>query len=163
MPAIAIAIFVMLALSQGHIAPFDRALGPGYALVAIGGVYGIVIDARFVPRFLPPQDGEREPWTPDRDDIARAETLLAPLRPDDRRDVQPRAAGMTPEDMVSRTWYAATIDGRRLLFVDGYCSGGIPGHPLEPVLIADGGSCYWRATIDADSWELISYAENGEA
>ncbi len=62
MPFVAIALFVMLTLSQEHIEPFDRVLGP---------------DAR---------EGQE-----------------------------------IPEDLVSRTWYGAIVDG--------YCSGGLPSRP----------------------------------
>lgn len=164
MSLVAIALFVMLALSQGHIEPFDRVLGPGYTLVATDGAYGIVIDERFAARFLPPTDGQDvETWTPAPRDIAAAEMLLRPLRPADSGSTDQRNIKDTPEDLVSRTWFGATIDGQRLLFVDGYCSGGLPSRPLYPVLIADGGPCYWNATIDAETWEVVQYVENGEA
>ena len=164
MSLVAIALFVMLALSQGHIEPFDRVLGPGYTLVATDGAYGIVIDERFAARFLPPTDGQRvETWTPAPRDIAAAEMLLRPLRPADTGSSDQRNIKDSPEDLVSTTWFGATIDGRRLLFVDGYCSGGLPSWPLYPVLIADGGPSYWNATIDGETWELVQYIENGEA
>lgn len=164
MPLVAIALFIMLAMSQAHIEPFDRVLGPGYTLVATDGAYGIVIDDRFAARFLPPTDGQQvETWTPTRQDIAAAEVLLRPLRPvgtsnDDQQNMKD-----TPDELVSRTWFGATIDGQRLLFVDGYCSGGIPSRPLDPLRVEDGGPCYWNATIDAESWEVVTYTENGEA
>lgn len=164
MSVIAIALFVMLALSQGHIEPFERVLGPGYTLVAADGAYGIVIDGRFAPRFLPPTDDQRvETWTPTEQDIAAAEVLLRPLRPEGSRGVEERAPGETPEDLVSRTWFGAIVDGQRRLFVDGYCSGGLPTRPLYPLRVEDGGACYWSATIDAETWEIVEYTENGEA
>lgn len=165
MPLIAIAVFIVLVLSQGHMPPFDRVLGPGYTLVATHGLYGIIIDDRFAPRFLEPQDAGAVVayWTPATGDIAQAETLLEPLRPGDGIERDLRTSISSPEDLVSRTWYGATIDGQRLLFVDGYCSGGIPGHPLVPFRVEDGGACYWHATIDAETWEVLSYIENGEA
>ncbi len=164
MSLVALALFVALALSQGHIEPFDRALGPGYTLVNAGGAYGIVIDDRFAARFLPPTEGQRvETWTPDWRDIAAAEAVLRPLRPADAQGANQPQLRDTPEDLVSRTWYGAIIDGQRLMFVDGYCSGGLPTRPLYPLRVEDGGACYWNATIDADAWEVMSYTENGEA
>lgn len=164
MPLVAIAIFIALALSQGHVAPFDRALGPGYTLVATDDAYGIVIDARFAPRFLGPADRkDAAGWTPTRSDIVAAEQLLRPRRPAGFDAVGGNQLKHTPESLVSRTWYGAVIDGQRLLFVDGYCSGGMPSQPLTPTLVLDGGSCYWYATIDADTWDVLSYSENGEA
>lgn len=163
MPIVAIAVFVALALSQGHIDPFDRVLGPGYALVNAGGAWGIVVDERFAARFAPSTDAQSvETWTPGAIDIAHAELLLRPYGPADSGLDDP-PGHVAPGDLVSRTWYGAVIDGRRLLFVDGYCSGGIPANPLTPMLIADGGPCYWSATIDADTWVVMSYVENGEA
>ncbi|MEJ7900748.1 MAG: hypothetical protein WKF63_02830 [Thermomicrobiales bacterium] len=164
MSLVAIAMFIMLALSQGHIAPFERVLGPGYTLVAANGAYGIIIDERFAPRFLPPNEGRRvKTWTPTRQDVATAEMLLRPLRPADEGGANQPALKGIPEDLVSRTWFGAVVDGQRLLFVDGYCSGGIPARPLYPLRVEDGGACYWNATIDAETWEVIQYVENGEA
>ncbi len=164
MPLVAIAMFIMLALSQGHFAPFERVLGPGYALVATGGAYGIIIDERFAPRFLPPTEGQHvETWTPARQDVAVAEMLVRPFRPADAGSADQRSLKQTPENLVSRTWFGAVVDGQRRLFVDGYCSGGIPARPLYPLRVEDGGACYWNATIDAERWEVLQYVENGEA
>ncbi len=82
MPIVAIALFVALALSQGHINPFDRVLGPGYVVVNAGGAWGIVVDERFAARFLPSSDApETETWTPGGSDIAHAELVLRPYGP----------------------------------------------------------------------------------
>lgn len=164
MPLVAIAAFIVMVMSQAHIAPFDRVLGPGYTMVATQGTYGIIIDAHFAERFLYLPEGQSaQPWTPSRDDVAAAEELLRPHRPGDALDGRARREFDSPEEAVSRTWYGAIVDGQRLLYVDGYCSGGLPSNPLQPVRVMDGGACYWHATIDAERWEIVSYVENGVA
>lgn len=163
MPIVAIAMFIALVLSQGHVEPFDRVLGPGYAVIDAGGARGIVIDERFAARFLSTNDpASIETWTPGASDIAHAEVLLRPYGPAGS-GLDDSSGRVAPEDVVSRTWYGAIVDGERLLYVDGYCSGGIPASPLYPLRVEDGGPCYWNATIDVDEWEVMSYSENGEA
>jgi hypothetical protein len=49
------------------------------------------------------------------------------------------------------------------MYVNGYCDGGLPDDPLMPVFVLDGGACYWNAAINADTWVIVSYQENGEA
>ncbi len=164
MALIAIAMFVVLVLGQAHVGPLDHLLGPGYTTVATHGTYGIIIDERFAARFVEGAEGESlETWTPTQEDVVAAETLLQPLRPGDAVDAQRRQEAESPEDLVSRTWYGVIVDGERIMFVNGYCDGGIPEDPLMPVFVADGGSCYWNAAINADTWEIVSYLENGNA
>lgn len=158
-----IAILVIVSgLTDGpHI---DRLPRFGYTMVATGGNYGIVIDERFAGRFVEAHVGEAfDTWTPSRDDVAAAEELLRSVREDVTIDAETIARADSAEDRVSRTWYGATIDGGRLLFVYGYCFGGLPERPLVPVSVADGGACFWNATIDVEQWEVLAYNENGGA
>ena len=160
MPFIAIAIFLATVLVGGHVPPFDQITSPGYTLVATHGTYGIIIDERFAVRFL----GEPgETWTPTREEIVSAEALLRQLRPDDAITPEQRQEAAVPEDLVSRTWYGGYQEGVRMLYVNGYCDGGMPDNPLMPVFVADGGPCFWYAIINAETWEIAWYIENGNA
>ena len=133
------------------------------AVVNAGGAWSVVIDERIATRFLPQTDVRKaDTWTPEASDIAHAELLLRPYGPA-RSGLDDSPGRVAPEDLVSRTWYGAVIDGQRLLMVDGYCSGGLPTRPLYPYRVDDGGPCYWSATIDAEAWEVFSYSENGKA
>jgi hypothetical protein len=161
---VAISMIVVTFMSLFHVAPFENAFGPGYTMVATHGTYGIIIHEQYAGRFLGGDAGTTlQTWTPSRDDVAHAEELLRNARPDDAIDAGKRAEADSPEDLVSRTWYGAIVDGERLMYVNGYCSGGLPESPLVPVWVLDGGSCYWNAIINADTWKIVSYGENGEA
>jgi hypothetical protein len=161
---IAIATFIVLVLGQAQVDPFDGLLGPGYSMVATHGAYGIIIDARYAARFIESSEDEAtETWTPTREDIVAAEELLQPYRSSDAVDAERRQQADSPDDLVSRTWYGGIVDGERILYVDGYCTGGLPEQPLLPMFVADGGACFWNATINADTWEIVGYSENGEA
>ena len=164
MPFVAIAMFVAIAICHSSVLPNDGIPGFGFATVATQGTYGIIIDERFAGPFVYMPEGQTfETWTPSREDVSTAETLLRPLRPGDALNAEARQDYDSPGEAVSRTWYGAIVEGERLLFVNGYCSGGIPSNPLTPVIVADGGACFWNATIDADTWEIVSYVENGVA
>jgi len=161
---LALVVAFVVVIGQFDDAQDVRIRGYGYTMVAIQGTYGIVIDERFAGRFLGKHEGESfETWTPSHDDVVAAEELLRVVRPGDAVDAERRDRASSPEDLVSRTWYGAIVDGRRLLFVNGYCAGGLPARPLVPEVVADGGACFWNATIDAEQWEIVTYTENGEA
>jgi len=164
MPLVVIAICLALVMSLTHVPPFETVFGPGYTTVATQGTYGIIIDERFATRFVNAREGVSfDMWTPSRDDISTAEELLRPYRPDDALDRRTRSEFDSPEEAVSRTWFGSIVDGERLLFVNGYCAGGLPAQPLIPIVVSDGGACYWNATIDATAWVIITYRESGEA
>lgn len=164
MPLVAIAMVVVIAMCQSNVLPYDDIPGFGYTMIATQGTYGIIIDARFAEPFVYTHEGQTlETWTPTREDVSAAESLLRPHRPGDTLDAGARQDYGSPGEAVSRTWYGAIVEGERLLYVNGYCSGGLPANPLTPVIVADGGPCYWNATIDTDAWEIVSYVENGEA
>ena len=168
----AIVVFVVGALVQGRVEPFDEVLGRGYAYAANDGVYGIVIDARYAPRFF--SDKQRKTiegyWTPTMDDIALVENLLRKVRMDDVTRTRERAresgqlAGRARVDeLVTRQYVGFEADGTRFVEVIGFCSGGLPSDPLARLVVNDGGACYWNALIDADSGAIERYVENGQA
>lgn len=171
----AIVMFIIAVLIQGRIEPFDQPLlGPGYTMVANQGVYGIVIDERFGPRFF--SERRRESidgyWTPEADDIAMVEDLIRSKRPGDGQQARERGAERPPGDreriarieaLVSRQYIGFSANGVNYIKVIGFCGGGLPNFPLRRLIVADGGPCYWTALIDADSRTIASYAENGEA
>lgn len=54
--------------------------------------------------------------------------------------------------------------GRRLVYVNAYCDAGAASAPDRlPVVVADGGSCFWQALVDPERGELVSLAVNGDA
>ncbi len=108
----AIVVFIVGALVQGRVEPFDEILGRGYTHVANDGVYGIIVDGRYAPRFF--SDKRRETieayWTPAVDDIAIVEELLKSVRERDSVNVRERVresnhlAGRARVDALVTRW-----------------------------------------------------------
>lgn len=168
----AIAVFVVGALVQGRVEPFEEILGRGFTYAGNDGVYGIIIDARYAPRLF--NENQRETiesyWTPTFDDIARVEKLLRSVRQDDVTHARERAsenahlAGQAlVDELVSRQYVGFVEAGTTFVEVIGFCNGGLPNDPLARMVVSDGGACYWNALIDADSWAIERYVENGHA
>lgn len=168
----AIGMFIVGALVQGRVEPFEGTPGHGYTYAAKDGVYGIIVDARYAPRLF--SDNQRKAiegyWTPTIDDIAIVEELLKSVRKGDSVYARERvgegdhlAGRARVDELVSRQYVGFMADGMRFVDVIGFCSGGIPSDPLARVVVADGGACYWNALIDADSGTIESYVENGQA
>lgn len=175
MAVFALLVFVVSMLVMAHVEPFDESIGRGYDYVVMDGVYGIIIDEAFAPRFVNERDREGVDgyWTPSAADVARAEDLVRTERGTDREDDRERArehhadrlaiGGQDAiDDAVSRQYHGGIENGTRLLHINATLSG-LPADPLAPVVVLDGGPGYWYATIDADSWTVESYVENGQA
>ena len=172
MHLLAIVTLIVGVLAQGKLEPFEEILGRGYTYAANDGVYGIIIDARYAPRLF--SNSQRETidgyWTPTIDDIALVEKLLRPVRMDDFMRTHERAresghlAGRSRVDeLVSRQYVGFVAEDTRFVEVIGFCHGGIPDDPLARLLVSDGGACYWNALINAESWAIENYVENGHA
>lgn len=71
--------------------------------------------------------------------------------------------GTRVDELVSRQYVGYVIEGVKLIEVIGFCGGGIPANPLQELIVADGGSCYWGAVINMDTEDVESYWENGQA
>lgn len=168
----AIVMFIVGGLAQGRVEPFDELLGRGYTYAANNGVYGIVVDARYAPRLF--SDNRRETiegyWTPAPDDIAVVENLLRSVRTGELanareriRESSDRTGRARIDELVTRQYVGFIADGIRFIDVIGFCSGGIPNHPLARLVVEDGGPCYWNSLIDVDSGAIERYVENGHA
>jgi hypothetical protein len=168
-------VLVVSTLVTARVEPFDETLGRGYDYVVTDGVYGIIVDEAFAPRFINERAREEVEgyWTPTRDDVTRAEDLVRRERGSDRRDDRERAreayadrlavgGRVAVDSAVSRQYFGVIEDGTRLLHINAALSG-LPEDPLTLLVVADGGPGYWYATIDADSWTIDSYVENGYA
>lgn len=175
MAVFALVVLVVSMLVTARVEPFDETIGRGYDYVVTDGIYGIIIDEAFAPRFV--NENRRAEvdryWTPTREDVARAEDLLRKERGTDRQADRERARDeyadrlavggrAAIDDAVSRQYFGVIEDGTRLLHINATVRG-LPADPLALVVVADGGPGYWTATVDADRWTVESYVENGEA
>lgn len=149
----------------------DFALGAGFVrvdLVEPGGpgcTEGVtVVDVGLGGVILTAEDlGEAEGWDAAPADARGAEdAVAAALETGD----DPRAAEVL--DRLGTTDYARQYagvveEGRRLLAVNAFCYVGEPSWVREHALFMDGGACFWQATVDPATGEVVSLTINGEA
>ncbi len=175
MAVLAIIVLIIGAMTSARAEPFDETIGRGYNYVVTDGIYGIIIDEAFAPRFVSERHREEvdDYWTPTREDIVRAEELVRRERGTDREADRERAQEHHADrlaiggkdaidDAVSRQYHGVIVNDTRLLHINAMLRG-LPSNPLAPVVVADGGPGYWTATVDAERWTVESYVENGQA
>lgn len=175
MAVLAIIVLIIAGMTSARVEPFDETIGREYDYVVSDGVYGIIIDEAFAPRLMSERSRNRVDgyWTPSREDVARAEEVARRERGTDReadreqareRHADRLAVGGKDavDDAVSRQYHGVIENGTRLLHINAHLSG-LPENPLSRVIVFDGGPEYWNATINADTWTVESYVENGQA
>lgn len=135
----------------------------GYVYVRIPEGFGIVIDKRFVASsFDFGVYGLLGAWTPAKEDVLAAEDALTGVR-EARPPATEPGKDVVIEDLVSRQYFGLEHEDGKRLFINGFCTGGIPEHPVLIIRVQDGGSCFWYAWYDMTTGEIIQYVENGEA
>lgn len=63
-------------------------------------------------------------------------------------------------------YYGIHGNGRRIIFLNAFCSrfwDRAPNWRTEPVIVFDGGSCFFHATFDVVAGKIVSVVINGEA
>ncbi|MEZ5099966.1 MAG: hypothetical protein R3C15_09260 [Thermoleophilia bacterium] len=78
---------------------------------------------------------------------------------------EPRAADVRMRlDAYVRQHVGVRRDDRRLVLVNAFCDPSAVAAPeREPVVVLDGGACFWQALVDPRSGELVALSVNGEA
>jgi hypothetical protein len=121
-------------------------------------------------RFTPEAWGERDPGTGDvltglhqasEADVAAAEgSLPAAFGASDRpeaKDVLERL------DEYTRQYVGFERDGRRLVYVNAFCTDTGRDPSREIVAVLDGGDCFWQAQVDPATGAVVSLSINGVA
>lgn len=113
--------------------------------VSIDGIEGVIVAEADVAAF----GVNDEPWTPTVDNVISAEQAIAEEQgdlPDHRRQ------------------YAGYIeDGDHMIFVNGFCDDFGQDWEREPIIVMDGGECFFNAVYNVDSATLEWFTFNGDA
>lgn len=112
--------------------------------VTIGGVEGVIVAEADGGLFVG-QEGYFKPTT---DQLTAAELAIA------------REQGVLDHQ---RQYVGYIENGERKLFVNGFCDSSGQDWHAEPILVADGGECYFTAIYNLDTSELERFTYNGEA
>lgn len=99
-------------------------------------------------------------WTPSADDVAALEGAFDAAWAADPGAVDGDYAD--PSEHL-RQYVGVVSDGERLIHVNGFCDPLGTDWRTEPVLVADGGACFYQAIWSVDSAEFLVLSVNGEA
>ena len=133
----------------------------GWQNVAGDGYTGVIVAEDEADDFV--RDAGWEPaeayWTPLPADVA---ALEAEIEDAWAAAAPPHARG---EDLSGhlRQYVGAVEAGERLILVNGFCDPYDADWQDEPVVVADGGACYFQTTWDVERAEFRSLTVNGEA
>ncbi len=116
----------------------------GWTLVDVEGIQGVIVPADAAAGF---GLGESY-WTPTVTDVAKTEAAIAENQ----------------GSLLSHTrQYAGIVeDGERKILVNGFCSDE-PNWMSQPIVVLDGGECYFTAIYNVDTSELEQFTFNGVA
>ncbi len=131
--------------SDGCIDPAETG---AWEVVQIGAIEGVIapeIDGWTFSWMFTDVDGY---WTPSKAEIADAEDAI-----------QHEQGGLEH----TRQYVGFLEDGERKIFINGFCDAVGYDWEHEPVLVDDGGDCYFTAVYNVDSEGLEWFTFNGEA
>jgi hypothetical protein len=100
--------------------------------------------------------GEAVTWTPSADDVAAVEAILA-------EHLEANAATGVDELAAYARQYTGVGEGEDLVSVNALCSLGDMDWEDEYITVADGGPCFWQATVDPATAEVDPFTVNGSA
>ena len=113
--------------------------------VEIDGIEGVIVAEADVSAFV----GDDEPWTPTVDDVTAVELAIA------------EEQGALPDHR--RQYAGFTEDGDLKIFVNGFCDDFGQDWEREPIIVMDGGECFFNAVYNVDRASLEWFTFNGEA
>jgi hypothetical protein len=127
------------------------------------GYRGVIVSAADVEDFMRAMTGEEgaQGWEPTADDIAQLEAKLPSFlssAPNAAPDLGTRIASYFRQ-------YAGLIDsdGRQTIFVNAFCDTVTSDWQTEPVLVMDGGDCFFTVTYNVETGTFTGLTINGEA
>jgi hypothetical protein len=136
---------------------------PAWTPVSGAGYEGVIVDALSAPEFAQWLTGQEVSggWEPTPDDIAAIEAALPVFLA-----TAPQATDRLRERLAEyKRQYAGIVDSdnRQVILVNAFCDEGIAGWQSEPVLVLDGGDCFFHVTYDPVAGTFSGLMVNGEA
>ena len=136
--------------SQGQ--PYQDLQGAGFEAV--------IIPEGQAPQYIQAMFGRQESayWTPSQDDILKMEEQL-------KIYLQNVVGQNVLKDLSSykRQYIGVVNEESKLLLGNYFCEASGTDWKQQPVIVDDGGNCYFQAELDMDSGQIIYFALNGES
>jgi hypothetical protein len=117
----------------------------GWTPVTVNGIPGVIAPASAAGDFLATADGY---WTPDLTDVEAAEAALFADQ---------------GELAHFRQYAGIEQDGQRKILINGFCDSMNLNWYRSPMIVMDGGDCFFNAEYDVETDEIESFYFNGDA
>ncbi|MCA9919388.1 MAG: hypothetical protein KC445_15620 [Anaerolineales bacterium] len=125
-----------------------------------GGLFTAVATAEFITWLDEPADNF---WTPTETDVANFEAGLVPFLQENSGGQWDTAALLARLPEYTRQYFGIVQNDEELLVVNMFCDGEDHDWLNMPVVVADGGNCYWQIIFNADANTFLSIYVNGES
>ena len=99
-------------------------------------------------------------WTPATTDIA---PVKAQLQNYVRQEAKSKGATLPAWGRYTFQYYGQSLHGRRIIFVNAFCSKPPPNAHRQLVVVLDGGACYFQAYWDSATQSFAGVQFNGHA
>ena len=131
------------------------------------GFAGVIVPEVLADRFFVAFDGVPADgyWTPAEADVRAMEAALVPYL----RDVPEDAVGRVAPDLwerlpgYTRQYVGIVEEGRRLVFANVFCDAFGTDWAVEPIVVLDGGDCFFQVRYDVETGAFSGLIVNGEA
>jgi hypothetical protein len=125
--------------------PDPETAAPGWEPVRVNGIDGVILPANAGEDFL---IEATEFWKPDVALVEKAEFAL-------------EAEQGFLSHYRQYVGFEDEVDGTRKILINGFCDAGSTNWYRTPMIVMDGGDCYFNAEFDVETGEIDSFAFNG--
>jgi len=109
-----------------------------------------ITDERYMPK------DAQEGW------VSEAEAAL-PAYLATQPNATPRLIADINNNVFERQYFVYGYEFQYLLVINGYCPDSYFDPSIDPVMVLDGGDCFWQATYDIRTHQFVDLSVNGNA
>lgn len=132
--------------------------GQPYQDLQVAGLEAVIIPGGQAPQYIQTMFGRQESgyWTPSQDDILKMEEQL-------KIYLQNFVGQNVLKDLSSykRQYVGIVKEESKLLLGNYFCEVSSIDWKQQPVIVEDGGNCYFQAELDMDSGQIVYFMVNG--
>lgn len=134
-----------------------------FEIVKTAEFEGVIVSRKRAVNFMKAFSGieEKEPWTPDRSDVLKLEkeikSFLKNAAPQKSQDL------WTKIPTYKRQYIGITRKRRKVIFINFFCENYRTNWRLTPIVVNDGGDCFFNVLYDPAAAAFSDLQINGEA
>jgi hypothetical protein len=135
-----------------------------YQKIKVGKIEGAIVPRERGEEFIKALTGtaRKDYWTPDKDDVRKLEEKIEFHL---RKVSDKRSPALWIKLAEYKRQYAGVVEnGRRKIYANFFCNGAkITDWKMRPVVVEDGGDCFFQIKYDVDAGTFSDLYINGQA